>query len=239
VVNKEDEVKRNIGSLIFIAVLALGTAGQTPGPPSCTEGSQAPAYGFWTWAARTQVKVYLLESNFRSEEIPSLLLALRRWNEVSDLTGSGVKLEYQGTTAGPLSCQNCLTIMRQPVHNTRTRHGAELSVYRMSDAHVTKYAELRIDPMVSSTKALTRVVGHELGHGFGLFDCYSCSNRSTIMSQGLTGPEGPTSCDIAQVREAYKYLNTRSRTDLSMPVVQIDEGEEPVDDDTPVVVPKP
>lgn len=86
-------MKRIIGSLLFNAILAMGAMGQLP---ACKEGIQAPGYGFWTWAARTQVKVYLLESNFRSEEIPSLLLALRQWNDVSDLNGSGVKLEYEG-----------------------------------------------------------------------------------------------------------------------------------------------
>ena len=231
-------MKRVIGSLILIAILAMGAVGQSPGSPVCKEGSQAPAYGFWTWATGTQVKIYLLESNFKTEEIPSLLLALQKWNEVSDLTGSDVKLGYEGTTAEVLSCQNCLTIMRSPVHNKQTRHGAELSVYKTSDEQVTKFAELRIDPMVSTPRALTRVLGHELGHGFGLFDCYSCKAQSTIMSQGLTGPEGPTACDIAQVRAAYKDLNARYRPDLVRRLIPIDQGEEPVDDDTPIVVPK-
>lgn len=216
----------------------MGAAGQSPGPSVCKEGSKAPAYGFWTWAARTQVKIYLLESNFRTEEIPSLLLALEKWNEVSDLNGSGVKLKYEGSTAVVLSCQDCLTIMRSAVHNKQTRHGAELSVYKTPDEQVTKFAELRIDPMISGSKALTRVLGHELGHGFGLFDCYSCKDQSTIMNQGLSGPGGPTSCDIAQVRAAYKDLNARSRPNLVRRLIPVDQGEEPVDDDTPVVVPK-
>jgi hypothetical protein len=54
------------------------------------------------------------------------------------------------------------------------------------------------------------------------------------------GMEGPTSCDIAQVKEAYKELKVVVRASppdrKSMPE---DEGEEPADDDTPVVVPTP
>ncbi len=46
----------------------------------------------------------------------------------------------------------------------------------------------------------------------------------------------PTACDIAQVREAYKELKVRVRPS---PPNRIDEGEEPVDDDTPIIIPKP
>jgi hypothetical protein len=46
--------------------------------------------------------------------------------------------------------------------------------------------------------------------------------------------EGPTSLDIAQVRQAYNELSVRS-----LSVVSVDEGEEPIDDDMPLVVPEP
>ena len=47
----------------------------------------------------------------------------------------------------------------------------------------------------------------------------------------------PTACDIAQVRQAYAELKLRVRP--SPLGLLEDEGEEPVDDDTPVIVPKP
>jgi hypothetical protein len=48
----------------------------------------------------------------------------------------------------------------------------------------------------------------------------------------------PTPCDIAQVRQAYQELKVRIRPSPSSRN-RIDEGEEPVDDDTPIVIPKP
>jgi hypothetical protein len=51
------------------------------------------------------------------------------------------------------------------------------------------------------------------------------------------GLDRPTSCDIAQVREAYRELKTRLAS-KKKPIPE-DDGEEPIDDDTPVVVPAP
>jgi hypothetical protein len=48
----------------------------------------------------------------------------------------------------------------------------------------------------------------------------------------------PTACDIAQVRQAYTELKVRVRPSPKMGLFE-DEGEEPVDDDTPIIVPKP
>jgi hypothetical protein len=50
--------------------------------------------------------------------------------------------------------------------------------------------------------------------------------------------DGPTGCDLAQVKAVYEYLNElKPRRSAKPPIV--DEGEEPVEDDTPVVIPKP
>jgi hypothetical protein len=50
--------------------------------------------------------------------------------------------------------------------------------------------------------------------------------------------EGPTGCDIAQVKAAYKELAVRVRPSPQKDEI-VDEGEEPVDDDTPIVIRKP
>jgi hypothetical protein len=233
-------MKRNMIGLIFTSILLIGVAtGQSTSSPACKVNVQAPAFGLWTWAPRTRVNVYILEANFKREEIPYLLLALQQWDAVSTQTGSGVTLNYEGTTSAPVRCENCLTIMRGAVFNKKTRHAAEVISYKVDRAQITKFAEIRIDPLVTDPRSLTHLSSHELGHGFGLVDCYSCKDHSTVMNQGLNGPEGPTACDIAQVREAYKDLNTRLRVAPVTQKILVDEGEEPEDDDTPVVIPKP
>src|SRR3989442_3529370 len=63
----------------------------------CRIGQAAPPIGFWTWAANAHVKVYILSADFKPEQIPYLLTAFQNWNSVSELTGAGVKFDYQGS----------------------------------------------------------------------------------------------------------------------------------------------
>ena len=230
--------------LSLIVVLSAGDANtETPKASTpCRVGQQAPPIGFWTWPANAHVKVYLVTSDFTSEQIPGLLTALHNWNSASELTGSGVKFEYQGGVKQQLSCENCLTVLRGSVFDKTRRHATELRAFSMRHDQIISYAAIVIDPELTNPKALLDAVAHELGHNLGLLDCYTCKKKSTLMNQfkAMNVPNDmaePTPCDIAQVREAYKELKVRVRPsppDRSL----IDEGEEPVDDDTPIVIPK-
>jgi len=197
------------------------------------------------WAPGARVQVYVRSADFDTEQLPRLLTALQNWNSASEQTGSGVKFEYQGNTVQQRSCENCLTIMRGRVFDKTTRHATELSAYSARDNQIITSASIIVDPVLTNPKALLNALVHELGHNLGLLDCYTCKRKSTVMNQFEAvnmpnGMEGPTSCDIAQVKEAYKELKVLVRASpadrKSMPE---DEGEEPVDDDTPVVVPTP
>lgn len=51
--------------------------------------------------------------------------------------------------------------------------------------------------------------------------------------------DAPTVCDVLEVKRAYQVLAAQlKRLRKSKPIV-VDEGEEPVEDDTAVIVPKP
>lgn len=213
----------------------------TPAP--CKVGQQAPAIGFWTWAANARVKVFIVTADFKADDVSSLIGAITNWNNVSELTGSGVKLEYQGAIDHQLSCENCLTIMRGSVFDKSKRHLTGLAAFSVRHNQIISYATIQVDPILTNSKAIGDALAHELGHNFGLLDCYTCKKKSTVMNQFKTtnvanDMAAPTQCDIAQVREAYKELKFRVRP--SPPDRDLmDEGEEPVDDDTPVIVPKP
>jgi hypothetical protein len=209
----------------------------------CRIGQQAPAIGFWTWAANAHVKVYIVSTDFKTPEIPYLLKALENWNSVSEVTGSGVKFEYAGNTKQQLSCENCLTVLRGPLFDKSQRHATELRAFSTRRDQIISYASITIDPMLTNPKALLDAVAHELGHNLGLLDCYTCKKKSTLMNQfkAMNVPNDmgvPTACDIAQVREAYQELKVRIRPSPPNRNL-IDEGEEPEDDDTPIVIPKP
>jgi hypothetical protein len=231
--------------LLFVTCLAVTDANpqtafvMTP----CQVGQRAPAIGFWTWAANARVNVYIVSTDFKAEEMSRLLNVLQNWNSVSELTGSGVKLEYHGNTDRQLSCENCLTIMRGTVFDKSKKHLTSLTAFSARHDQVISYAVIAVDPVLTNPKAIADALAHELGHNFGLLDCFTCKKKSTVMNQFkatnvANDMAAPSPCDIAQVKAAYQELKVRVRPsppDRSL----IDEGEEPVDDDTPIIIPKP
>lgn len=225
----------------FLVVNAVG-AQTKPSTAPCRPGQQAPATGFWKWAADTRVTVYIREADFEPTQLFHLLTALNNWNSVSEQTESGVKFDYQGNTIREENtCENCLTISRGLVFDKAKRHATELRAYSARSNQIITYASIVIDPILSNPKALLNAMLHELGHNLGLVDCYGCKRNSTVMNQferaNVTDDlVKPTACDIAQVRESYRELKTRVAKTKKKPMAE-DEGEEPVDDDTPIVVP--
>jgi hypothetical protein len=208
---------------------------------ACRIGNQAPAFGFWMWPPNARVQVYVRFADFDSEQLPYLLEALQNWNRASEQTGSGVKFEFQGNTAQQRSCENCLTILRDRVFDKSKRHATELRAYSARDNGIITSASIIVDPVLTNSKALLNALVHELGHNLGLLDCYTCKRKSTVMNQFdavnvSNDMETPTSCDIAQVRQAYKDLKLRNSALVKRPIPE-DEGEEPVEDDTPIVEP--
>ncbi len=211
----------------------------------CRIGRESAATGFWTWAPNARVRVYIRNADFEGEQLAHLLAALKNWNSVSDQTSSGVRFEYEGDTAQQRACGNCLTILRDGVFDKKTRHPLKLEAYSAADNRIITSATIFVDPILTNPKALLNALVHELGHNLGLLDCFTCKHKSTVMNQFeavnvSNDMEKPTSCDVAQVKEVYKELKELARVSAEKrkPIV-VDEGEEPVDDDTPIVVPAP
>ena len=249
-IQKKPKVLKRTLSIIFLGLSvafsvrdASTKTGSTVAP--CKVGRQAAAIGFWTWASNAHVKVYVRSADFNTEQIPYLLTALQNWSNVSELTGSGVKFDYAGSTTRQLTCENCLTITRGPLFDKAKRHATELRVYSAHSDQIITYASIMVDSSLTNPKALLDAIVHELGHNLGLLDCYSCESKSTLMTQfkAMNVPkeiDAPTPCDIAQVKEAYQELKLRVRRSPSKGrSIFEDEGEEPIDDDTPIVIPKP
>jgi hypothetical protein len=237
-------LKRKEFPAALILVICFATLAPAMGHSApCKVGVQAPPAGFFNWAPESRIQVYVISSDFEDAHLPFLLAPLSAWNAVSESTTSKVKFEYKGATAGPRYCENCLTIRRGQVFDKSKRHLTELRIYSARDRLLT-WATIVIDPLLTSPKTLTNAVAHELGHSFGLLDCYSCNQKSTVMIQFKTvnasnEMDGPTVCDVAEVKRAYQVLAAQlKRLPKPKPIVA-DEGEEPVEDDTPVVVPKP
>jgi len=235
--------------LIFTALVAVSAFAQANDrvAATCDAKIKAPDYSLPEWPENAKVKVYMVATNFIPQEIAAILTPLNNWSAVAEATGSGVTFVYSGTTAEPQDCLNCLTIMRGRVHDNH-KHAAELQASVIQGEQTILHARIVIDPVIPNLTALTNAVAHELGHNFGLRDCFECHGHSTVMSLIRTsdGFTGPTSCDVAQVRRVYEHVRMQAaEAKKHQPppqiakVVPVDVGEEPVDDDTPIVVKKP
>jgi len=225
----------------LILVLLIAITAASPLAAQCKVGVAAAPVGFWTWSPESEISVYIVESDFKPDEVEYLLAPLSLWNAVSETTGSKVKFEYKGFVNRPLYCENCLTIVRGHVFDKSKRHLTELRTYSAASNRIMTWATIVVDPLLTNPKTLTNALIHELGHSLGLLDCYSCQQGSTVMIQFKSmnvsnGMDQPSACDVAQVKFAYQTL--AKRVPQSTPLI-VDEGEEPVDDDTPVVIRKP
>ena len=235
--------------LIVTALAAVSAFAQTNDAliTACDSKVKAPDYSLPQWPENAKVTVYILGADFKPAEIAAILPPLHNWSAIAEASGSRVTFLYSGTVAFPQDCLNCLTIMRGKVHDNQ-KHAAELHAYVIKGEPTILHALLLLDPIIPNLTALTNAVAHELGHNFGLPDCFSCKGHNTVMSLIRTsdGFAGPTECDVAQVRRVYDHVRIRTaelkkhKQPVSLAkVIPVDEGEEPVDDDTPIVVKKP
>lgn len=203
----------------------------------CQARANAAAF---SWAPGSKVSVYVAASDFMQDEIEFLLAPVTNWNAVSSETGSQVIFEYKASAQAPPNCTNCLTITRGVVFDKKHRHLTELRSLNDPQQRTMLSATIVIDPRLTNHETLTNAVAHELGHSFGLLDCYSCKDKSTVMNQfknvnTSNHMNGPTACDVVQVKSAYRAHASHAAQKNQF----VDEGEEPVDDDTPIVLRKP
>jgi hypothetical protein len=230
--------------LFFVLLMVLAAVSSLAAQSlSCKVGVGAAPVGFWSWAPESKISVYVAESDFKPDELEYLLAPLSPWNAVSETTGSRVEFEYKGLVNGPRYCENCVTIVRGTVFDKSKRHLTELRTYSAARNRIMTWASIVIDPLLTNPKALTNALVHELGHSFGLLDCYSCKQGSTVMIQFKSlnvsnDMDRPSACDVAQVKLAYQTLAAQLKRARQTSLVA-DEGEEPADDDTPVVIRKP
>ncbi|HKR12962.1 MAG TPA: hypothetical protein VJT15_12965 [Pyrinomonadaceae bacterium] len=90
-----------------------------------------------------------------------------------------------------------------PAKAQRRKETSETNSSCKKHRHLTELRS-RNDPRLTNHATLTNAIAHELGHSFGLLDCYSCKDKSTVLNQfkSINTPNhisGPTACDTPVV----------------------------------------
>lgn len=209
----------------------------------CVAGRTAAPIGFWTWPAGTRVKVYLREPDFGVADIAGVTVALQNWDAAAIEDGSQVHFSSRGLTRETKTAQGDITLVRGDIYQKKgLRHLALLEANGDANNQLIDHALVIVDITVKEPAVLTNVIAHELGHSLGLLDCYKCRGGSTAMglmksARESNGIEGPTACDRTAVLSAYEKLSLHVAASPAalQSVEALDQGEEPEEDDTPIV----
>ena len=224
--------------LFFSSSYTTASHSSTAVDPKCRVGTNAPPFRMWMWEPKTHVSVFALTDHFSAKEITAIISVLENWSAVANESTSGVTFVYAADVAKPQTCKNCLTVMRGGV--SQRNHAAYLYAVGNPALDLIIHATITVDRRVTDLDEISNAIAHELGHSFGLLDCLSCRGNSTVMNalNETIGRRTPSSCDVAQVRSAYDKFNHHARV-RELKRLPVDEGEEPVEDDTPIIIGRP
>jgi hypothetical protein len=171
-----------------------------------------------------------------------LCLSSQNWDAAAVENGSQVHFSFHGLTRETKTDQGDLTLIRGDIYQKKVRHLALLEAHSLSNNQLIDYALIIVDITVKEPAVLTNVMAHEIGHSLGLLDCYKCRSGSTAMgllksANESNGIEGPTACDRTAVLAAYEKLSFHVAASPAalQSVEATDQGEEPEEDDTPIV----
>ncbi len=192
--------------LIVLLLTTVASAKEQPRARGCSVGANAAPVSEWRWLPRSRVTVYMLRGQFKPKESAALALVVKKWDLALRQSLSGIRLKAGGETDAFVPRAGEIVVIRDRVKVGGNHVGEFRSVLRDRNGYVTA-AVIALDRSMDDLKNVSALISHELGHGFGLWDCEGCSKRSTVMNQfkfpGRNVAEAPTLCDVLQVGAAY------------------------------------
>ncbi|MBV8856294.1 MAG: hypothetical protein JOZ02_04960 [Acidobacteria bacterium] len=198
--------------ILLFAVLLLTSAAPTAlakesRARGCTVGGNAAPLSQWRWAPRARVTVYALRGQFSPKESERLAASVRKWDLALRQSLSGIRLKPGGETDARVPRAGEIIVIRDRVKVDGHQVGEFRSVLRDSRGYVTA-AVIALDRSIDDPRNLSSLLSHELGHGFGLWDCETCAKQATVMNgfkfPGRNVAEAPSLCDVLQVGAAYE-----------------------------------
>lgn len=195
--------------VLFSLILCLShVQAANPKIEPCVAGRTAAQSGFWRWAPKSRVSVYMRLPDFSEADTKAVEVALRNWDAAADDNGSDVHFVFGGLTKKVVAAAGALTLIRNAIYQKSDRHLAHIEAHSLRSDKVIDWGIIVVDPRVKDANVLTNVVAHEIGHSLGLFDCYECRRGTTAMgllaaADKSNSIDGPTPCDNVAILESY------------------------------------
>lgn len=188
--------------LVFPSIAILQTCPQIPAFP-------VPNPRTWCWPEGASIRIIINSdpntNGFTPQQIQYIQAAFDNWNNAN---GSGGNCSY--ATFFNYGTYTCRVVKEVPTRGSQYPAEADGT----TNGSVRTSALIRINPSWVNEKDVIFkfIVAHEIGHTFGLGDCFStcsCSPPNSVMANGCSGssglPAGPLPCDNARVKEIGQF----------------------------------
>lgn len=168
------------------------------------------------WPHGQNVTVLINENDFSAQENVAIRDAFINWQNSNGSNGnnSGVTFTFVSVTSPPTGADQLNThYVHRPEPGSQLTGGASSSIGSVtttSGEHLTTNASTAIGSNESIPDNITSIMAHEIGHPFGLDDCYPQCNGTSVMGVGAYGCptnciQGPTPCDNNAANQYGNY----------------------------------
>ena len=160
-----------------------------------------------TWIQGDTVYVHFVNASaYTTNQIQALKAAFNNWQAANTGSGNGSSVTFVFDQAAPSGASTYDVTQGTLTTGQGATGGSTSGGHRIS-------AQTTLDSRVTNTTALTQLMAHEIGHSFGLDDCTSCPNGTSVMTlppccnynDTTAGRGSPSSCDNASVRQNGTY----------------------------------
>jgi hypothetical protein len=187
---------------------------------NCSNPPWLSAASAWPCGSRVNISI----DGYKDKDLNHFRTAIRNWNNelLANFTG-GVPVQLYISAGGPQTISVYRVANNSiPIPGHPDQHGRAQNTKQTPDASNRLLSlDIQIIRGMTYGPTITTIFAHELGHTFGLFDCYGCSPQSgkcwSVMDSGEPVPAGhpwgdyismnwveglpaPTQCDINVIK---------------------------------------